>query len=168
MAELPPGEVEGMDLNLVRQQRKLIPYHTLITHLSVCSKVPIGNVCIAEQMLSVVQLAVLLPDCLNWIFWTDCELKVLSEGTLLKASLQAAVWTQPCMCLGARGVLSCSACAAKMLKFWHLRSPAVLHPDICLSVNVHTWVVYRQSVLNLYCSVFVNRARRSSSFNTLV
>lgn len=63
MAELPPGEVRGMNLNFVRQKRKLIPRHNLITHLSVCSKAPVASVWVAEWMLSMVQLAVLLPEC---------------------------------------------------------------------------------------------------------
>lgn len=63
MAELSPGEVRAMNLNFVRQKRKLIPCHGLITHLSVCSKAPIVSVWVAEWMLSMVQFAVLFPEC---------------------------------------------------------------------------------------------------------
>jgi len=63
------------------------------------------------------------------------------KGTLLKTSLQPSVSTQPHMCLGAsrqRGALFCTMCAAKMFDLRYLWSPAVLHPNIFLSVNMHT------------------------------
>lgn len=139
MAELPPGEVGGMDLNLVRQQRKLIPYQNLITHSSVRSKVPIGSVWAAEAdafhgatyslttWLSKLNLSGLTVNI-------RLSLRQPLQGgfqTLLKISLQPVVSTQPHVCL---------ACMAIMVELLYLWSLTVLHLNVLLSVIVHSLV----------------------------
>lgn len=132
-------EVGGMDLNLVKQQRKLIPYHNLITHLSVRSKVPIGSVWAAEAdalhgatyslttWLSKLNLSGLTVN----IRFSLREPLQGGVQTLLKISLQPVVSTQPHVCL---------ACVAIMVELLYLWSLTVLHLNVLLSMIVHSLV----------------------------
>lgn len=99
MAELSPGEVSSTNLNFVRQKRKLIPCHNLLTHLSVCWKAPIASVWVAKWMLSMVQLAVLFPEC-QWSpsgYTVDLRLSPREPWWKPLSSLQSEY---SCMCLG--------------------------------------------------------------------
>lgn len=94
MAELSPGDVRSMKLNFVRQKRKLIPRHNLITRLSICSKAPVVS-CLSCRVDALHGATCSLTPWMSMeSFWVYCGFKVLSKGTLLKTSLLPAIRIQ--------------------------------------------------------------------------